>query len=109
MPAGARRDQRHHDVRDDRQVPEGPRVLEGTGDAALNDVPGTKAADVLVIENDATGVRPKNVGDESKQRGLAGAVGADQADDLVAPERKAHVVDGGEPAEALGEALDREE
>ena len=28
---------------------------------ALDDVPGTKAADVLAIENDATGVRPKDL------------------------------------------------
>ena len=72
-------------------------------------VPGPQARDVLAVEHDAPGVGPQDLGDQAQQRGLAGAVRADQADDLIAAQREAHVVDGREAAEALGQAFDGEE
>src|SRR6185436_7021752 len=51
--ACARRDQRHHHIGNDRQVAKRPRVLEGAGDAALDDFPGLQAGDVAPLENDA--------------------------------------------------------
>jgi hypothetical protein len=82
-------------------VAERPRVLERAGDAALDHVPGTQPGDVLAVEHDAPRVRAQDLGDEPQQRGLAGAVRADQADDLVALELEAHRVHGGQAAEAL--------
>ena len=41
--------------------------------------------------------------DAGQQRGLAGAVGADDAEDLAIGDVEADVVDGGEAAEATGD------
>ena len=87
---------------------ERPRVLEGAGDAALHDLPGPKARDVLALKNDAPRVGAQDLGDQAQKGGLPGAVGPDQPDDLVAGKLEAHAVDGGEAAEALGEAVDAE-
>ena len=43
-------------------------------------------------------------GDQVEQRRLAGAVGADQADDLAAPDRNRDIAVGDEAAEALPDA-----
>src|SRR5258706_3973682 len=105
----ARRHQRHHDVGDDRQVAEGAHVLEGAGNAAVDDVPGREPGDVLAVEDDAPGVGAQDLGDQAQQRSFARAVGADQADQLVALELEAHRVHSSQAAEALGDLLDSEE
>ena len=103
-------DQRHHDVGDDRQVAERARVLERAGDAALDHFPRREAGDVLAVEDDAPGVGAQDLGDQAQQRGLAGAVGADQADDLVAlAARSSPLFTAVRPPKRLVSLLDAEE
>src|SRR5690606_26981148 len=83
--------------------------LKGVDDTAAHAVPGAQAGDVAPLEGDATcgdGNAPANHAD---QRGLAGAVGADQGADFTALHGEAHLVDGGQPAEAPAQALRREQ
>src|SRR6516165_5964418 len=52
--------------------------LEGAGDAELGAVVGLQGGDVASIEQDAAGARPQYAGEQVDERGLAGAIGADQ-------------------------------
>src|SRR5882672_8346833 len=108
-PARPRRDQRHHHVGDDWEVPERARVLEGGRHAALHHLPRAQRGDVLAREHDAPVVGPEDLGDQAQEGRLAGAVRADQPDDLVSAQLEPEVAHGGEAAEALGEVLYAEE
>src|SRR5262249_34553237 len=57
---------------------------------------------------DAAGVGLEQAADDVEQRGLAGAVRADDRDDLALPDRDGHVLDRAHPAEALRHAGDGE-
>src|SRR5690606_33337213 len=107
--AGTRTEAGHHDVGDDGQVAERPGVLEGAGDAGVDHIPGLGAGQVLAVEADRAAVGLDQLGDQPQQGGLAGAVGADHADHLIAADLKADVVDRHQAAEALGQPLDLEE
>src|SRR5216683_562833 len=87
----------------------GARQLEGAGEPAIDDAVRLEAADRLAVEDDAAGVGGDEAGEQVEERGLAGAVGAEDAGDLAGLEREGDVLHGGEAAEALGEALDLEE
>ena len=52
------------------------------------------------------GVGREQPADHADGRGLAGAVRAEEADDLAAVDREVDMVDHGPAAEALGQALD---
>ena len=62
---------------------------------------GPEAGDVVAVEH-APGRRRRRgeARDEVEQRGLAGAVGSDDAEDLAGRHRQRHVVDGPDPTEA---------
>ena len=49
--------------------------------------------------------RRQQAAQHAERRGLAGPVGAEQAENLAAGDGEAHVVDGDEGAEAAGEML----
>ena len=53
---------------------------------------------------DAAGIRTQHAGDQIERRGLAGAVGTEQADDLAALHREVDVIDRDQPAEGAGQA-----
>ena len=65
------------------EVGEGLELLEGAGHAAAGDAVGPHAGDLAAVEEDAAGVERLEAGDQVEQRGLAGAVGPDDADDLA--------------------------
>ena len=65
------------------QPSEGPHVLEGAGDAHVDDIPGLQPDDLLALEANAAGIGFQNGRDQPQQRGLAGAVGADQSQHLA--------------------------
>ena len=44
--------------------------------------------DVVAVDRDAPGGRPQNAGKGAERRRLAGAVGADEADDLAGARRR---------------------
>ena len=76
------------------------RVLEGAAQAEPG--PGRRRAvgDVDAGQLDPPGVGTEEPGDDVEERGLAGAVGPDDADDLAVLGVERHVVEGGVAAEA---------
>ena len=65
--------------------------------------------DVGAVEQDAARVRRLEAGEHAEQRGLAAAGGPEQREELVLADVERDAVDGGRPAEALGDAVDREQ
>ena len=63
----------------------------------------------LALEEDLAVVRLIDAGDALDQRRLAGAVVAEQRDHLAGIDVPAHVVDGDQAAEALGQVADRKD
>ena len=62
------------------------------------------AGDVLAVEQDAALVGRLEAGEHAQQRGLAAAGRAEQREELALVDVERHAVDGGEAAEALGDA-----
>ena len=71
--------------------------LEGAGEPAARRLERALRRHVLALKPDAAGGRPMHAGHQIDQRGLAGAVRADQRDDLALLQREAQVVDGRMP------------
>ena len=90
-------------VLDRGHVGEQPDVLEGAAHAQRGDLVGPAADQRLAAEGDLAGVGLVETGEDVEQRRLAGAVGADDRRDPVV-EREVDPVDGGQTAEALGDA-----
>ena len=99
----------HHDVFPHRQVGERPDHLVGPGQAAAGHLVGRKAGDVLILEHNPAVFRFKHPVDGIEQRGLAGAVGADETQDLPGAQLKGDIAQRLEPAEALGDVPDLED
>ena len=76
------------------------RTLEHAHEATLRDAVGRLSRDVGRCETHAPGVRRLEARDDVEGRGLAGAVRADQRQDLASPQLEAQVVHGGQPTEA---------
>jgi hypothetical protein len=77
----------------------GHRLRDDTDDFA--DLVGI-ADDIVAGDARESGGRGDERGEHAQQRGLAGAVGAEQAEDLAVAHSEAQAVDGAEIAEALG-------
>ena len=86
-------------VVEDRQVVEEADVLERSRDARLVDVHHALAGGVLAFKEDLAAGGLVDLGQEVEDGRLAGAVGADQADDLVVVDLQVQVVDGCQAAE----------
>ena len=67
------------------------------------------AGDIDAVEADFPGVGVEIAGDQIEKRGLAGAVGADDADGLAARDGEIDGIGGLDGAEGSGEAPDLEE
>src|SRR5205814_10505826 len=89
-----------------RHAAEAPHHLPGARDAGAAVALGPRVRDVGAVQRDAALVRVQRSADAVEQRGLAGAVGPDQADDLAGVDRERDVVIGHESAEALRALLD---
>ena len=77
------------------------RVAREEADAALG---GNRlGVDVEAVDQHPAAVGRQDAGQHPQRRGLAGAVGTEQPDDLAGPHRERHVVDGDHPTEALAE------
>ena len=94
----------HRHVLEDGQLAEGPRDLEGAGDAPVADAVGSQPADLGVLEPDGAGGGDQRARHAVEQRGLAGAIGPDEAEDLALADGEGHGVEGGEAPELLGES-----
>src|SRR5581483_4837522 len=91
------------------QLREDPDHLEGATQAQVEDPVGLEPVDALALEADLPLVGPVHPGDAVEQRGLAGAVGADEPVDAARLERERHVVHRRDSAEALHHPVDLED
>ena len=67
----------------DRQRSEHALAARHLADAQRGDLVGRRVGDVAAVEHDRTAVRLDHTADRLQQRALAGAVGAEQGDDLA--------------------------
>ena len=82
-------------------------VLEGARDAAARRRPAAAAPSTLLAEHrDVAAGRRQHAGDQVEGRALAGAVRADQPDDLARADVEDDVVDRDQAAELLARLLD---
>ena len=79
--------QRRHDVLLDVQAAEHAGLLRQVADAEPRAAIHRQRGDVGAVEADRAGVGPHQADDHVEGRGLAGAVRAEQADRLAAPQR----------------------
>ncbi len=77
-------------------------ILEGAGNAEPRQRVCGQPGEIVAVEQNAAGGGAEHRTDQIEQRGLAGAVRADQAADLAGFDRKAHLFHSGQAAEALG-------
>ena len=94
------------DVVQRREVEEQRGDLERAGEPERAAPPGRQGRDVPAGEDDAAGVRGDLAGELADQRGLAGAVRADDGVQLAGGTSSDDVVGGDDAAEALGQAVD---
>src|SRR5205807_4280646 len=94
------------DVLDQREPVERPRDLERAPNTEVDDAVGRQPGDLAPLEADGAGVRRQGPGQHVEDRALAGAVGADQAEDLSRLDTERHVADGDEAAESLRQSFD---
>ena len=80
---------------------EGPRCLQHHGHAGVADPVSPGAGQVGASEDDGAPARRLHAADRLQQRRLAGAVRADEGDDLALVDRERHTGNCGESAEAL--------
>ena len=104
--AAVRADQ---DVVQDRHPAEEPDVLVGPGHAERGHLVRRQALQLPPREADHPRRHRIDARDQVEQGGLPRAVRADDGDQLAARHRERHVVHGPEPAEALADAVDRQE
>src|SRR5262249_31938943 len=83
--------------------------LKSAGEAELDPVRLPHRGDVAALEQHVTGARPQHAGEEVDQRGLAGAVGADQGMARGPLEPEIDVAGSGECAEIEAEAAGLEQ
>ena len=108
LVAGARpRGTPHRDDLADEE-PEGQAPLLRQHGAAPGEVERAHRADLPLTEPDGAGVEVEVAGQGGEQRGLAGAVGADERDQLSPADVEVDVVEDGAAAEADGHALGAE-
>src|SRR5262249_11304979 len=100
--------QRHLHVFDDRHRSERGGDLERASDAEAPDLARPEAGEILLLEPDLAGVRRELAVDHVEAGRFAGAVRADHGQELAAPDREAHVVDGAHAAEGFGQRADRQ-
>ncbi|CCY06109.1 putative uncharacterized protein [Eggerthella sp. CAG:1427] len=89
----------HLHIVDDAHIVVQPDILEGTGDAHAADLMGGLARRWHPIDEDAAPGGLIDAGEEVKDRGLPGSVGADQSGDLRAADGESEVIHGGQTAE----------
>jgi hypothetical protein len=95
-----------HDILQQGQVRERLQFLEGAPDAEVADPVGPHGEDVLPVEQDPAAVGSRVAGDQVEQRGLAGAVGADDAEDFAFLDLEGDILVGADAAESLAQMLD---
>src|SRR5216117_4067838 len=88
-----------------REVREDVDQLERAGHAEPSEPHRPEPVDLLLLEAHRAGAGRREPGQDVDQRGLAGAVGADDRDELAGGDAEAHPVEGAELAVELPEPL----
>ena len=101
---GADADVVHH-----REIRKQRDVLEGAADADLGDPVRRPRQDARAFHQDVAGRRLIEPGEAVEQRGLAGAVRADQAEDLALVHVEGHAVQRDDAAEHDADVANREQ
>src|SRR4029453_17082870 len=91
----------NHEIFGDRHAPERPRDLKAPGNAAARAHMRLQRRDVLITEQDGTGLGAKRAGNAVDQRGLSRTIRADEAKALPLTNFDADIVDRGKAPEAL--------
>jgi hypothetical protein len=91
------------------EVGERPNDLVRAYDAGAHAAVRGESGDRTVVEQDLPRGRALRAGDHAEQRGLAGAVGTDDAEDLALAQVEVDAVEGAQPAEPLGETAGLEQ
>src|SRR4051812_12719986 len=99
---------RQHQVLADAEVLHQPNLLERATDAETGSRAGTEDGDVAAVEEHLSCAGSDEARYSVEERGLAGAVGADEAGDDTGLHRQTHVVDGGQAAKAHRELANLE-
>ena len=97
------------DVFRDREIVEEHGLLVNGGDAVLEGLVGAGEMDGLAADADFAAIGLVDAGEDLHQRGLAGAVLADQRGDLSGIERQADIVERSHAGEGFGDAGKREQ
>ncbi len=97
-----------HQVVEHRHLREQLDVLEGAGDPQVGDAIRAHPEEVLAHEPDRPLLGVIHARDAVEDRGLAGAVGTDDGEQLPGLDREAHVVDGGDAGKRQGHVLEIE-
>ena len=87
------------------QLSEQADALKGTRNAQFHHPVGLQAGNGLAVKKDPAPLRRVIAGNAVENRGLARAVGPDQAHNAARIHRKGKIVDRNEPAENLGHFL----
>src|SRR5690606_14135966 len=96
----------HQQVLDGRHAIEQAHMLEGAHHAPPGDLVAGETVDGLATETDGTARRPVEAADAVEHRGLAGAVGADDGQDLAVADVERHAIDRLQAAKAHAEVAD---
>src|SRR5439155_20739520 len=70
--------------------------------------PARRGGDHSVTQGDLASVGALEARHQAQRRGLAAAAGAEEGEDLAAPDRQRHAVHGGGLTEQLADAVERE-
>ena len=108
-PAAAQRLRADEDVLRDRQVGEERGLLEDDGDAGCVRLRGRVEDDLDAVQQHAAAVGPVHAGEDLDERGLAGAVLADERVRLAAAQLDPAVLERAHRAEALARVVDDEQ
>src|SRR6185437_710193 len=87
----------------------GAHHLEGAADAEAADAVGLAAEHIPALEGDRAAVAPQEAVEQVEERRLAGAVGADDAEDLALADGESHLLHRAQSTEGLGEIADDED
>ena len=98
-----------HQVGNHIEVREQPDVLERAGDALGHGEGRLGADDLDAVDLDRALLWPVHRVEAVEDRRLAGPIRTDHGKEFVAPDREAHAVDRGHPAEAHRDPVDDEQ
>ena len=84
-------------------------ILEGSRDTGRGDLVGAQAEQIAAVKGDASSHGLIDTRDDVEERGLAGAIGTDDGEELATRDRERDVGERGDASEADRQPLDLEQ